>query len=66
MRISIARNGVVCVRTPRLLEDAESQSLSRLFEAGNISLEDALASSDNPDGLKMKMRGITKGGSTGR
>ncbi|MCA8942148.1 MAG: PilT/PilU family type 4a pilus ATPase [Planctomycetes bacterium] len=41
-----------------------NQSLSRLFEAGNISLEDALASSDNPDELKMQMRGITKGGST--
>ncbi len=39
-----------------------NQSLSRLFEAGNISLEDALASSDNPDELKMQMRGITKGG----
>lgn len=39
-----------------------NQSLSKLFEAGNISLEDALASSDNPDELKMQMRGITKGG----
>ena len=32
-----------------------------LFQAGNISLEDALASSDNPDELKMQMRGITQG-----
>ncbi len=39
-----------------------NQSLIRLFEAGNISLEDALASSDNPDELKMQMRGITQGG----
>jgi twitching motility protein PilT len=39
-----------------------NQSLIRLFEAGNITLEDALASSDNPDELKMQMRGITRGG----
>jgi twitching motility protein PilT len=38
-----------------------NQSLIRLFEAGNISLEDALASSDNPEELKMEMRGITRG-----
>ncbi len=39
-----------------------NQSLIRLFEAGNISLEDALGASDNPDELKMQMRGITQGG----
>jgi twitching motility protein PilT len=39
-----------------------NQSLVRLFEAGNISLDDALAASDNPDELKMQMRGITRGG----
>ena len=39
-----------------------NQSLIRLFQAGNISLEDALAASDNPDELKMQMRGITQGG----
>ena len=39
-----------------------NQSLIRLFEAGNITLEDALAASDNADELKMQMRGITKGG----
>ncbi|MCB9876158.1 MAG: PilT/PilU family type 4a pilus ATPase [Planctomycetes bacterium] len=39
-----------------------NQSLIRLFQAGNISLEDALAASDNPDDLKMQMRGITVGG----
>ena len=39
-----------------------NQSLIRLFEAGNISLEDALAASDNPDELKLQMRGITQGG----
>jgi twitching motility protein PilT len=38
-----------------------NQSLIRLFQAGNISLEDALVSSDNPDELKMQMRGITMG-----
>jgi Tfp pilus assembly pilus retraction ATPase PilT len=38
-----------------------NQSLIRLFQAGNISLEDALIASDNPDELKMQMRGITQG-----
>lgn len=38
-----------------------NQSLIRLFQAGNINLEDALAASDNPDDLKMQMRGITQG-----
>ncbi|MCA8974330.1 MAG: PilT/PilU family type 4a pilus ATPase [Planctomycetes bacterium] len=42
-----------------------NQSLIRLFQAGNISLEDALAASDNPDELKMQMRGITQGGGAG-
>lgn len=53
---------------PRVLADGSyygtmtfNQSLIRLFEAGNISLEDALASSDNPEELKMEMRGITRG-----
>jgi twitching motility protein PilT len=39
-----------------------NQSLIRLFQAGNITLEEALAASDNPDELKMQMRGITQGG----
>lgn len=39
-----------------------NQSLIRLFEAGNISLKDALEASDSPDELKMQMRGITSGG----
>ncbi len=39
-----------------------NQSLIRLFEAGNITLDDALGASDNPDELKMQMRGITQGG----
>ena len=43
-----------------------NQSLIRLFQAGNISLEDALASSDNPDELKMQMRGITQGATSAR
>ncbi|MBI5849844.1 MAG: PilT/PilU family type 4a pilus ATPase [Planctomycetes bacterium] len=38
-----------------------NQSLIRLFEAGNIALEEALGASDNPDELKMLMRGITQG-----
>jgi len=41
-----------------------NQSLIRLFQAGNISLEDALAASDNPDDLKRQMRGITQGGTS--
>ncbi|GAB4140870.1 MAG: type IV pilus twitching motility protein PilT [Planctomycetota bacterium] len=41
-----------------------NQSLIRLFQAGNISLEDALTASDNPDELKMQMRGITHGAGT--
>ncbi|MCC6670541.1 MAG: PilT/PilU family type 4a pilus ATPase [Planctomycetes bacterium] len=40
-----------------------NQSLIRLFEAGNITLEDALSASDNPDELKLQMRGITLGAS---
>ena len=39
-----------------------NQSLIRLFEDGNISLEDALSASDNPDELQLQMRGITAGG----
>ncbi|MEE2887588.1 MAG: PilT/PilU family type 4a pilus ATPase [Planctomycetota bacterium] len=39
-----------------------NQSLIRLFEAGNISMDDALAASDSPDELKMQMRGISAGG----
>ncbi|HHI80009.1 MAG TPA: PilT/PilU family type 4a pilus ATPase [Planctomycetes bacterium] len=39
-----------------------NQSLIRLYESGNIELEDALSASDNPDELKLQMRGITKGG----
>jgi len=53
---------------PKALEEGSyygtmtfNQSLIRLFQAGNISLEDALAASDNPDDLKMQMRGITQG-----
>ena len=53
---------------PKALEEGSyygtmtfNQSLIRLFQAGNISLEEALAASDNPDDLKMQMRGITQG-----
>ncbi|MCB9882241.1 MAG: PilT/PilU family type 4a pilus ATPase [Planctomycetes bacterium] len=38
-----------------------NQSLIRLYEAGNISYEDALANSDNPEELKLQMRGISRG-----
>jgi len=38
-----------------------NQSLVRLFEAGNISYDEAIANSDSPDELKLQMRGITRG-----
>ena len=41
------------------------QSLVRLIKLGKISLEDALSHSDNPDELKLEMRGISKGGRSG-
>jgi len=39
-----------------------NQSLRRLVETGNISVESALESSDNPDELKLQLRGINPGG----
>ncbi len=39
-----------------------NQSLIRLYQSGSISLEDALAASDNPDEVKMQVRGIQQGG----
>jgi twitching motility protein PilT len=38
-----------------------NQSLFKLFEAGFISREDALATSDNPDEMEMLFRGIQRG-----
>ncbi len=38
-----------------------NQSLRRLVEAGNVTLDEAIAASDNPDELKMQLRGITPG-----
>ena len=53
---------------PKALEEGSyygtmtfNQSLIRLFEAGNIALDEALSASDNPDELKMQMRGISTG-----
>jgi len=37
------------------------QSLVALYRAGLIAFEDALSASDNPDELKLDLRGITKG-----
>ena len=34
----------------------------KLYKLGKISYEDALASADNPDELKLEIRGIAKGG----
>ncbi len=38
-----------------------NQSLKRLYRSGLISYEEALASADNPDELKLEIRGISKG-----
>jgi twitching motility protein PilT len=43
-----------------------NQSLIRLLRLGKITLEDALGSSDNPDELKLEMRGIMKGARAGQ
>jgi Tfp pilus assembly pilus retraction ATPase PilT len=43
-----------------------NQSIVRLLRLGKISLEDALAASDNPDELKLEMRGILKGARAGQ
>jgi twitching motility protein PilT len=39
-----------------------NQSLVKLYKQNKISYEDALASADNPDELKLEIRGIAKGG----
>ncbi len=39
-----------------------NQSLVKLYKAGSISYEDAVAAADNPDELKLEIRGIAKGG----
>lgn len=39
-----------------------NQSLVKLYKKGKISYEDALAAADNPDELKLEIRGIAKGG----
>jgi twitching motility protein PilT len=39
-----------------------NQSLVRLLRLGKIGLEEAVAASDNPDELKLEMRGILTGG----
>lgn len=38
-----------------------NQSLRQLYETGNISYDDALSNSDNPDELKLLFRGIQTG-----
>ena len=43
-----------------------NQSLVRLLRLGKIGLEEALSSSDNPDELKLEMRGIMKGARAGQ
>ncbi|MBI4713496.1 MAG: PilT/PilU family type 4a pilus ATPase [Planctomycetes bacterium] len=41
-----------------------NQSLKRLYENSLISLENAMSAADNPEELKMELRGIVKGAST--
>ena len=43
-----------------------NQSLARLIRLGRATLEDALAASDNPDELKLELRGILKGARAGQ
>jgi len=38
-----------------------NQSLKRLYESGLISLEEAMSAADNPDELKLEIRGIQRG-----
>jgi Tfp pilus assembly ATPase PilU len=38
-----------------------NQSLKRLYETGLISLEEAMGAADNPDELKLEIRGIQRG-----
>ncbi|MHC4831012.1 MAG: type IV pilus twitching motility protein PilT [Planctomycetota bacterium] len=41
-----------------------NQSLRRLYEAERITLEDAMGAADNPDELKLEIRGIIRGNRT--
>jgi len=41
-----------------------NQSLRTLFKNGLITYEDAMAAADNPDELKLELRGISKGAAT--
>jgi len=43
-----------------------NQSLIQLYDSGNISFDDAIAASDNPDEFKLQVRGITSGVVHGR
>lgn len=42
-----------------------NQALARLVKAGKVNVEDALAASDNADGLKLELRGIVTGARVG-
>jgi len=42
-----------------------NQAIHSLYKEGKISFEDALSNADNPDELKLEIRGITKGGKGG-
>jgi twitching motility protein PilT len=40
------------------------QSIVQIYKDGLISYEDALSAADNPDELKLELRGISKGAAT--
>ncbi len=42
-----------------------NQSLKTLYQEGLISLDNALAAADNPDELKLELRGIVRGSQSG-
>jgi len=42
-----------------------NQSLRSLYKSGLITYEDAMAAADNPDELKLELRGISKGAAAG-
>lgn len=64
----ILREGKTRELEKALVEGAEyygtqtfNMSLKAHLDAGRISVDDALAASDNPDDLKLALRGVTKG-----
>jgi twitching motility protein PilU len=40
------------------------QAVYQLYQAGLVSMEDALANADSPNDVKLRMRGLSMGGSS--